>query len=82
MMSDIHDKPFDCVRWTRERRNQMYEESKDMTPDERAHRFRRPTDPFLAKLYDRAEPPIGGPRRSQGMETADSTVDVAHTTGS
>lgn len=82
MMSDTRNKPFDCVTWTRQRRDQMYQESKDMTPEERARRSRRPMDPFLAKLFDRAKPPVGGPRRSQGMETANSTADAARTTAS
>ncbi len=81
MMSDTHDKPFDCVRWTRERRDQMYRESKDMTPEERALRSRRPTDPFLAELYDRAKPPTDSSRHSRGGASAGSTVDNAHATG-
>ena len=68
MTSEPREKAFDCVKWTRERRNQMYEETKDMSPDERRRwsESQRPTDPFLAELYDRAKPPTSSRWRDHG----------------
>ena len=68
MTNETREKSFDCVKWTRERRNQMYEETKNMSSGERRRRrnSRRPTDPFLAKLHDRAKPPPSSRWRDQG----------------
>ena len=62
MTNETREKSFDCVKWTRERRNRMYEETKDMSSEERRrwYKSQRPTDPFLAELYDRARPPASG----------------------
>lgn len=83
-MAKAKEKGFDCVKWTREVRDQIYEETKHMTLAEYRQwlESRRPTHGALAKLYDRAKPPVGGPRRSQGVETADPTTDIARATGS
>ncbi len=62
MTIETDEKLFDCVQWTRERRNRMYEETKDMSSEERRRwcKSQRPTGPFLAELYDRARPPASG----------------------
>jgi len=59
MPGETREKSFDCVKWARERRSRMYEETKDMSPAERRRRSesRRPTDPLLAGMYDHARPP-------------------------
>ncbi len=55
-------KKFDCVKWTREVRDRIYEETRDMTRVERRRwseaRIRR--DPLLARLYDRRKAPETG----------------------
>lgn len=82
MTSEAREKSFDCVKWTRERRNQMYEETRDMSPAERRRwsESRRPTDPLLAELYDRARPPSGSRRHEQGDPAVGRAEDAAHTT--
>ena len=53
MNSDAKEKAFDCMKWLRETRDQIYEETKDMTREEwRAWYSQRPTDPILARLFD------------------------------
>lgn len=52
---------FRVMRWLRAIRARSYEETKDMTPEERLRwRKRRPTDPRLAGVVDRMKPPAGG----------------------
>ncbi len=52
-------KSFDCVEWTRQVRNQIYEETKNMSEEERIRwqEKRIARDPFLAKLAARAVTP-------------------------
>ena len=82
MTSETREKSFDCVKWTRERRNRMYEETKNMSPVERRRwsESRRPTDPMLAELYDRARPPAGSRWHDQGSPAVGRADDDAHTT--
>ena len=61
MNSGPEEKAFDCMKWLRETRVQIYEETKDMTREERrAWYSQRPTDPILARLYDRWKVPGSG----------------------
>lgn len=64
MADSFPRKSFDCVQWTRNVRNRMYEETKHMSPEERVewYRSRRPTNPGLARMWDNAKPPPGSPR--------------------
>ena len=54
-------KGFDAVRWVREVRNQIHEETKDMSSEEFILwlKSRRPKHPALAAAWDRAKPPVG-----------------------
>ena len=58
MKSNRTEKPFDCVKWTRETRDRINEKLAAMSPEECLEWLnRRPTDSFLAKLWDRRKPP-------------------------
>lgn len=60
MASKGTPKEFDCVKWTREVRDQFYEETKHMTREELRERLsQRPTNPVLARLFDRRKAPQG-----------------------
>ena len=53
-------KTFDCVKWTREVRDRINEEIADMSGEElRDWLSQRPTDPVLARLFDRRKAPEG-----------------------
>ena len=62
MTSDAREKSFDVMKWLRATRDDIYEETKDMSFEEERRwteeRIRR--DPILAKLYDRRKAPDGG----------------------
>ena len=61
MQSETGIKSFDCVKWTRETRDRISAEIRDMS-DEELRRWleaRRPQDPFLAALFDRKALPKG-----------------------
>ena len=61
MQSETGIKSFDCVKWTRETRDRISAEIRDMS-DEELRRWleaRRPQDPFLAALIDRKTSPKG-----------------------
>ena len=83
MTSETREKSFDCVKWTRERRNRMYEETKGMSPAERKRwsESQRPTDPLLAAMYDRAMPPASRRRHDQGSPAAERATNDPRTTG-
>ena len=72
MKNDAADKSFDVMKWLRATRAELYVETKIMSIDERREwESRRPTDPALARLFDRRKVPEGrrrGPARphSQG----------------
>lgn len=54
-------KTFDCVKWTREVRDRINEEIADMSGEElRDWLSQRPTDPVLARLFDRRKAPEAG----------------------
>jgi len=57
--SETGVKSFDCVKWTRETRDRISAEIKDMSGEElrRWLDARRPQDPFLAELFDRKTSP-------------------------
>ena len=61
MQSEPGIKSFDCVKWTRETRDRISAEIKDMSDEElcRWLEARRPQDPFLAELFDRKTSPKG-----------------------
>ena len=60
MKGDADQKSFDVMKWLRETRDQIYEETRDMTREEwRAWYSERPTDPILARLFDRLKAPDG-----------------------
>ena len=59
MQSETGIKSFDCVKWTRETRDRISAEIREMS-DEELRRWleaRRPEDPFLATLFDRRASP-------------------------
>ena len=62
MKTEAVEKSFDVMKWLRATRDRYYEETKDMSFEERRQwseeRIRR--DPFLAELYDRRKVPTGG----------------------
>ena len=60
MKNDAADKSFDVMKWLRATRAELYEETKNMSIDERWEwESRRPTDPVLARLFDRRTVPEG-----------------------
>ena len=67
MKTEAPTRRFDCVRFMREARaqrearTQIDEEIKDMSWPELRQWLdsQRPTDPYLAALWDRAKPPAG-----------------------
>jgi hypothetical protein len=61
MKTEAGEKAFDCVKWTRSTRDRISAEIRDMSQEELVRWFedRRPTDPFLAELFDRRETPAG-----------------------
>lgn len=60
MKSEPTVKRFDCVKWTREVRDRLNDEIADMSGEELREWFsRRPTDPVLARLFDRRTVPEG-----------------------
>ena len=69
MKNDAGEKSFDVMKWLRATRAEIYEETKNMSIDERRQwESQRPTDPVLARLFDRRRAPKGGrrgPERSQ-----------------
>lgn len=55
------EKGFIVMPWLRAIRARIYEETKDMTPEERTRWLKkRPTDPHLAEFVDRLKAPAGG----------------------
>ena len=59
-MSETTPKAFDCMKWLRETRDQINEEIADMSGKELREWFsRQPTDPMLARLFDRRKAPEG-----------------------
>ena len=60
MITEDGGKAFDCVKWTRQIRDQIHEETAGMSHEERREWYsRRPTDPVLARLFDRRKAPAG-----------------------
>ena len=61
MTTETPAKSFDCIRFVREARARIHEETKHMTAEEFVQwlRTRRPTDPKLAAMKDRSVPPSG-----------------------
>ena len=54
MKTEYGEKAFDCVKWTRQVRDRIHEETAGMSYEElRKWYSRRPTDPALARLFDR-----------------------------
>ena len=58
MMNEASAKQFDCVKWTRETRDRINAEIRGMSHEEMRRYFnRRPTNPILAKFFDRMQAP-------------------------
>ena len=54
MTGEAEKKSFDVMKWLRETRDRHYEETKDMTPEERLRWLKkRPSDPVLAEFFAR-----------------------------
>ena len=54
MTGEAEKKSFDVMKWLRETRDRHYEETKDMTPEERLRWLKkRPADPVLADFFAR-----------------------------
>ena len=65
-------KEFRWMKWLRKVRNQFYEETRHMSPEEYRQRLRRrPTDPGLAKMRDRAIHPREAARRAAAARAAE-----------
>ena len=77
MKTETVEKAFDCVKWTRSTRDRISAEIRDMSHEEMERWFeaRRPTDPFLAELYDRRTAPAG---RRVPAEVADGRGAALH----
>ena len=60
--------PFDCMRFVREARARIHEQTKHMSAEEFVQwlHSRRPTDPDLAAMKDRKIPGTGRRRRGDG----------------
>ena len=69
-MAKTKQKDFDCVKWTREVRDRIYEETKHMTLAEYLQwlESRRPTPGVLAKLRDRRTDPADAVHRRISAE--------------
>ena len=66
MKSESREKEFDCVKWTREVRDRINDQIADMSGEElREWLSQRPTEPVLARLFDRRKAPEGGGVRAQ-----------------
>ncbi len=66
MTPQTGEKSFDVMKWLRATRDRHYEETKDMSREERREWYsRRPKDPVLARLFDRRKAPEGGRVRAQ-----------------
>ena len=86
MRDETGQKSFDCVAWTRKVRDEMYEETKHLSADERLEwlRSRRPTDPVLARMWDNAKPPPDtrwsdhGTHRVDGREETRVVIEITH----
>ena len=62
MKTEDGGKAFDCVKWTRRIRDQIHEETAGMSREERREWYsQRPTDPVLARLFDRRKAPEAKP---------------------
>lgn len=61
MTKETPGEPFDCIRFVREARARIHEETKHMTAEEFVQwlRSRRPTNPELAAMKDRSVLPSG-----------------------
>lgn len=61
MTGEAPPRGFDCLRFVREARARIHEETKHMTAEEFVQwlRSRRPTDPELAAMKDRSVLPSG-----------------------
>ena len=71
-------KSCDCVQWTRNVRDRMYEETKHMSPEERLdwQRSQRPADPILARMWDNAKPPRSARGLDRGTDRLDGPDDT------
>ena len=82
MQSETGMKSFDCVKWTRETRDRISAEIRDMSDEELSRwlEARRPQDPFLAALFDLRTSPRGSrapARTPPGISAWWSDSDVA-----
>ena len=61
-------KKFDCLKWTREVRDEINAEIAGMSTEEelRWWEAQRPTDPFLAELWDESRAPKTRRRTASG----------------
>lgn len=65
MKNETAEQPFEVMKWLRETRDRINEEIADMSGEELREWFsRRPTDPVLARMFDRRKAPTA--RRAQG----------------
>ena len=70
MKNDAGEKSFDVMKWLRATRAEIYEETKNMSIDERREwESRRPTDLVLARLFDRRTVPEDGRRTGSANTT-------------
>lgn len=70
MKNKHQEKSFDCMKWLRETRDRIYEETKDMTREERRRWFsRKPTDPALAEWWESTpKARVVKPRRNASLD--------------
>ena len=66
MNTETGEKGFDVMKWTREVRDRINDQIADMSGEElREWLSQRPTDPVLARLFDRRKAQEGGRVRAQ-----------------
>ena len=83
MTGEAEKKSFDVMKWLRETRDRHYEETKDMTPEERLRWLKkRPTDPVLAEFFDRIKAPETVRTAVRGSGTSETQRDDEHDPGS
>ncbi len=68
---------FDCIRFVREARARIHEETKHMSAEEFVQwlRARRPTHPELAAMKDRSIEPLEAARRAAAARAAERQGD-------
>ena len=73
MTKETAIKGFDCIKFTREARARIAEETAGMTNEERLQRLRQLTDPWFAKMTKQ----MHGPNSASQARNKDNTEDAS-----